>query len=155
MTAPAQATLLPWMPGAVRAWLAADAGFMALVPGGLVPRSPGDATRPWATYRAPGNIELDAGAGAWSLLAQVDGWCPAAGYTYPAGQWQDPAIVAWNIAAKAAARLVTAKNVPYLTAHWSIPRVTDGPLEDIDTTRGESVPIYRATVRALMLVHNP
>lgn len=140
MTAP----VLPWMQPAVRAVLLESAAFTALV-GTRVSSRLGDVTQPCATIQLTAN-PLDVSAGAWSPLAQVDGWCP--------GGWTggDPEAVAWNIASAAAAALSRCRNRPWQNLHFSA-RVVDGPLTMIDETRGSNNVLYRAFIRAELTVH--
>lgn len=140
MTAP----VLPWFPPAVRALLMADARFAAACGGRCSTRPPTNKAEPYATIQATA-VPINASAGAWSPLAQIDGWCPPGGA-------RDPEEVAWDIAAAAAAVLSRARNVPWQNVHYRA-RVTDGPIADIDTSRGASAPLYRATVRAIFTVH--
>ncbi len=143
MTAP----VLPFLPAAVRAFLAAAPDFTALIPAGrITTRAPADAASPFVLVRAAGGaIPIDASAGAWSPLVQVEGYAPPGGST-------DPEVVVWRIAATAAALLSRARNVTYDSMSWSA-RVTDGPFADVDTSRGQSAPLYRALVRAELTLH--
>ena len=143
MTAP----VLPYVPGAVRALLVASSDFTSVVPAGrITTRAPADVTTPYVLVRSAGNAApIDAAAGAWSPLVQVEGWAPAS----VAG---DPEVVVWRIAAAAAAILARARNVTHDSMSWSA-RVTDGPLTDVDTSRGSSAPLYRAFVRAELTLH--
>lgn len=142
MTAPA----LPYVPGAVRELLASAGPFLALVPAiRILTRDPQDVATPFVILKAPPAIPINASAGMWSPLIQVEGKCAPGGST-------DPERVAWDIAALAAALLSRVRNRPYLTMHWTA-RVIDGPMIDIDTSRGDSAPIYRALIRAELTVH--
>lgn len=143
MTAP----VLPFVPAAVRSLLVGSSDFTALVPAGrITTRAPADVTTPFALVRSAGGaLPLDASAGAWSPLVQVEGFAPAGGAT-------DPEVVVWRIAAMTAAILSRARNVPYESMRWSA-RVTDGPIADVDTSRGSSAPLYRALVRAEITLH--
>lgn len=142
MTAP----VLPFVPAAVRALLAASLDFTALVPAGrITTRAPADVTTPFALVRSPGSLPIEAAAGVWSPLVQVEGFTPAGGTV-------DPEVVVWRIAAAAAAILCRARNVAHEGMRFSA-RVTDGPLADVDTSRGSSAPLYRALVRAELTLH--
>lgn len=140
MTAP----ILPWVPPAVRALLLGDSAFTAACGGRVSTRLPGDVSVPVATVQATAR-PLDVSAGAWSPLVQVDGWCAPGGPV-------DAEDAAWRIAAAAAAVLSRARNVPYQNIHYSA-RVIDGPLTDIDESRGKGNPIHRALIRAELTVH--
>lgn len=140
MTAP----VLPWMQPAVRAVLLESTVFAALV-GTRVSSRLGDASRPCATIQLTAN-PLDASAGAWSPLAQVDGWCPA-GWT-----GADPEAVSWNIATAAAAALSRTRNRSWQNVRFSA-RVVDGPLTLIDESRGTNNVLYRTFIRAELTVH--
>lgn len=143
MTAPT----LPWIPPAIRGLLLADTAFSAACGGRCSTRAPADVTRPYATIQVPGGFPRDASAGMWTPLVQVDGWCaPGAAIV------GDPEEVVWRIAAAAAAALSRARNVAYQNIHFTA-RVTDGPLPDEDITRGAANPLYRALIRAELVIH--
>lgn len=135
----------PWIPGAIRALLLADAGFVAACGGRCSTRAPSDITRSYATVQTPGNRAITADGVAFSPLVQVDGWCA------PGGE-EDPEVVAWRIAAAAATVLGRARNVTYQTIAYSA-RLVDGPLAGVDTSRGTDSPLYRALVRAELTAH--
>jgi hypothetical protein len=78
-------------------------------------------------------------------MVQVDGWCAPGG---PA----DPEQAAWRIAVRAASVLARVRNRAYSNIRFSA-RVTDGPLTDIDESRGKANPLYRAFIRAELIVH--
>jgi hypothetical protein len=151
LTSVTGAPVLPYVPAMIRAWLLGDAAFASLIEGRCyTARSPRDVTRPYAVCQAPGGFPADASAGAWLPLVQINGWCaPANGI--------EPEVMAWNIAARAAAVLCRARNVAWedadgLISHWTLSRVTDGPLPILDKTRGEDAPLYGALVRAELRV---
>jgi hypothetical protein len=135
---------LPWIPPAARALLLADTAFAAACGSRCSTRAPSDVTQPYATLTAS-VVPVDVSAGVWLPLVQVDGWCA------PGGP-QDPEQAAWRIAATAAAVFARARNVGYQNTRYSA-RVTDGPLTDVDETRGKANPIYRALIRAELVVH--
>lgn len=144
MTAP----VLPFVPSAVRAFLTAPSSpFTDLVPAArIATRSPADATTPFVLVRlAGGGFPVEASAGVWAPLVQVEGYAPPGGTT-------DPEVAVWRIAATAGALLARARNVTYESMAWSA-RLTDGPLADVDTSRGQSAPLYRAFVRAEITLH--
>lgn len=143
MTAPAP-PVLPWIPPAIRELLLSDLEFAAATGGRVSTRHPSDVTRPYATLQATA-VPIDVSAGAWSPMVQVDGWCAPGGEV-------DPEQAAWRIAVAAARVLSRARNVAWENIRYRA-RVTDGPLTDIDTARGASSPLYRAFIRAELLVH--
>ena len=140
------APILPFIPAAVRALLIASADFTALVAATrIATRLPASVTAPCAVVKAPPATPVEVSAGAWAPLVQVEGYCPPGGDV-------DPEVVVWNIAATAAAVLSRAWNVSFQSMHYSA-RVTDGPLADVDTSRGAGSPLYRALIRAELRVH--
>lgn len=140
------APLLPFVPGMVRAFLVADPTWTAEIPAArTATRAPSSATAPFAVIKAPPAIPVEASAGAWSPLVQIECYAPA-------GATPDPEVIAWRGAALAAALLSRARNVPYQNARWSA-RVVDGPLTDVDVSRGAGNPLYRALIRAELRVH--
>lgn len=136
---------LPWVPGAVRQLLLADAGFATACGGRVMTILPSTITF-CAQLRLPGNNSISGDGVAYSPLIQVDGWC------VPGISGVDPERKAWEIAAHAARVLGRARNVIYQTMSYS-GRLVEGPLPDVDTSRGESTPVYRAIVRAELAVH--
>lgn len=140
MTAP----VLPWMQPAIRAVLLESAAFTSLVAARVSSRL-GNTAAPCATIQLTAN-PLEASAGAWSPLVQVDGWCPA-GWT-----GGDPEAVSWNIASAAASALSRLRNRQWQNVHFSA-RVVDGPLTLVDESRGTNNVLYRAFIRAELTVH--
>lgn len=136
---------LPWIPGAVRQLLLADPVFNAACGGRLMTILPSGLTF-CAQLRLPGNNSISGDGVAFSPLVQVDGWC------VPGIPGTDPEMKAWEIAAEAARVLGRARNVTYQTMSYS-GRLIEGPLPDVDTSRGEDSPLYRAIVRAGLAVH--
>lgn len=143
MTAP----VLPFVPAAVRALLVAAPAFTALVPAARVTtRAPDDVTAAFVLVRPGGGaLPVEVSGGVWSPMVQVDAYSPG-------GSSVDPEVVVWRVAATAAAVLSRARNVGYQSMHYSA-RVVDGPLTDVDTSRGPSSPLYRALIRAELRVH--
>lgn len=136
---------LPWVPGAIRQLLLADAVFASECGGDVLTRL-GSTVTYCAQIQVSGGTSLSGDGVAWSPLVQVDGWCaPNAG----AG---DPERKAWAIAVEAARVLGRARNIPYQNMSYSA-RVVDGPLPGVDTSRGTSTPLYRAVVRAEIRAH--
>jgi hypothetical protein len=136
---------IPWVPGAVRQLLLADTGFNTACGGRLSTRLPGIVTF-CAQLRVSGLNSLSGDGVAWSPLVQVDGWCA------PDIAGTDPEVKAWQIAAAAARVLGRIRNVTYQNMTYS-GRLIEGPIPDVDTSRGESSPLYRAIVRAELAVH--
>lgn len=141
---------LPYVPAMLRAWLLADAGFATLVGGRCyTARSPRDVTQPYAVCQAPGGLPAEPSAGAWLPLVQVNGWCSP-------DNGREPEVIAWDIAARAAAVLARARNVAWtvggVTTRWTVARITDGPLPVLDKSRGEDAPLYGCLVRAELRV---
>lgn len=137
-------TPVPWIPAALRIPLLADATFNTACGGRLSTRLTGRITF-CAQLRVAGNNSLDGGGVAFSPLVQLDGWCAP-------GLDVDPEVKAWEIAAAGAAVLGRIRNLIYQTMAYSA-RIVEGPLPDVDTSRGESTPLYRAIVRAELAVH--
>jgi hypothetical protein len=136
---------LPWIPGAIRQLLLADATFSTSCAGRCGTRLPSDMTSPFAQLRISGGVSISGDGVAFSPLVQVDGWCAPGGA-------EDPEIVSWRIASEAARVLGRARNITYQTMRYSA-RLIDGPLSDVDTSRGTSSPLYRALIRAELSVH--
>jgi hypothetical protein len=137
---------LPWIPGAARVILLADPVFAGLVPQAerVGFESPLDVTSPFVVIQAPGNFSLSGDGVAWSPLVQVDGYAPK---SYP-----DARRLVWRIAAEAGRVLGRARNVTFENMSYS-GRVTDGPLEDVDTSRGTASPLRRCLIRAELKAH--
>jgi hypothetical protein len=134
------------MDKATRTYLLADSVFANAV--GSADRvtngeAPPTVTTPWVEILIAGNISISGDGVAWSPLIQVNA-CAPKGYA-------DARTVVWNLAARAAWVLGRARNVVYLNSQYS-GRHTDGPLTDVDTSRGDSTPIVRAIVRAELRV---
>jgi hypothetical protein len=135
-----QPSPIPWIPGAVRQLLLADANFVTACGNRLMTRLPATVTF-CAQLRIAGLNSISGDGVAWSPLVQVDGWCA------PGISGTDPEMKAWEIASHAARVLGRARNVTYQNMSYSA-RLVDGPLPDVDLSRGESTPLYRAIVRA-------
>lgn len=142
---------LPYVAGLVRAVLLSDPVFAELCNDRCATKSPADVSLPFARLDTPTGAPIDASAGAYKPLAQVTGWCAPGGAA-------DPEVAAWNIAARATAVLCRVRNVPIdngqVRGAWSVDRVIDGPSEmPLDTSRGESSPLYGAFVRVELVLH--
>lgn len=137
---------IPWIPGALRRPLLDDPTFFAACGGRLSTILPSEVTF-CAQLRVAGNNSLDGTGVAWSPLVQLDGWCA------PDLDGIDPEMKAWDIAAAGAAVLGRVRNLIYQTMSYSVRRIVEGPLPDVDLSRGESTPLYRAIVRAELVAH--
>jgi len=140
------APVLPFMPSAVRAYLLSKPDFSAACLNRCSTRAPADVSKPYATVASTAN-PVEASAGVWSPLVQLDGWCPKGGW-----EGVDPEAVAWRIASLGAAWLARARNVQYQNVAYTA-RVAAGPLTDIDTSRGPDNPLYRALVHVELTLH--
>jgi len=136
---------LPRMDRAARAYLLTDPAFAAAVEAPRVTNgeSPPTVTTPWVEILIAGNVSISGDGVAWSPLIQVNA-CAPKGY-------ENARDIVWNLASRAAWVLGRARNVVYLNSQYS-GRHTDGPLTDVDTSRGESNPVLRAIVRAELRV---
>lgn len=137
---------LPWAVPAIRQVLVADGVFNGLVSGRVSTRLPALLPGPCVRLSATA-LPIDVAAGIWSPLVQVDAYVP------PASTGMDPEEVAWKVAARAAAVLSTVRNRPFENMHFSVRRIVDGPLMDIDKSRGDGNPLYRGLIRAELIVH--
>ena len=142
MTAPD----FPWVVPAIRTVLLADLDFSTLSGGRVSSRLPTLLPGPCVKVTATA-IPINVPAGVWSPLVQVDAFVP------PNIRGTDPEEMSWNVAAKAASVLSTVRNRPFENLHFSVTGITDGPYLEIDTSRGEGNPLYRAFIRAELLVH--
>lgn len=142
MTSPAP---LPPLGDVVRRYLAAQASFLALLPlDRLLFRGPADVTTTYAKIQVPNPAPISGDGVAWKPLVQVDAFCPET--------VTDADVQVWNIVAMAGLLLGRARNIIDGTLSWS-GRHTDGPIADVDTSRGESTPLARALIRAELTVH--
>lgn len=141
---------LPYLPGLVRAVLLDDSVFADLCGGRCGTKAPGDVTEPYAKVDVMPGRPIDASAGAWSPLIQVGGWCAPGGTV-------EPEVAAWDIAARAAGVLVRVLNRPIevtgIAGAWSVVGMLDGPAPMVDTSRGESNPVYGARVTVEVALH--
>lgn len=134
----------PWVPGAIRAYLLADTDFATASASRVGTRLPADMTKPFVQIRVIGNISLSDTSFAKSPLVQLDCWA-APGPV-------DPEVQAWDLAELAASRLSTVRNVSYEDMVWSS-RLVDGPIPNVDTSRGDSSPLYGALIRVELKTH--
>lgn len=130
---------LPWAPGAVRAYLLADSAFSVLSGGRVSSRPPAKVTEPFVLVQASGGYAVGGDPMLWSPLVQVSAYAPKTASP-------DPEIVVWRLAAAAGRILGRARNVTHENSSWR-GRVTDGPIPDVDTSRGADTPLYVCHVR--------
>lgn len=135
---------LPWVPGAVRAVLLADATFSGLIGAPRVLfEAPPSVTTSFVIIQAPGGFSLSGDGVAWSPLVQVDAYSPIT---------PDARKDVWTLVATAAQVLGRARNIGYESMFYS-GRIVDGPLEGVDTSRGTANPLRRALIRAELKAH--
>lgn len=137
--------VLPWISGAIIDLLGADAGVMAACGGHLSGRAGADSSAPYATVQTIANPLINPRAANWRPLAQLTGWSPPA---TPDGE--DPCLSSWRIAAEAA-RVILAHydtQLSYLDgAMYYTVELVEGPLEEVDTSRGPDQPMFGARIR--------
>ncbi len=138
---------LPWLIGAVRQLLLADAQFAAACESRLAEFAPSDVTTPYATLQLPTSMGV-MGGGGYKPMIQLDAYCVPEGY-----HGLEASRVVWRIADRAKRVLDTARNVPYQTMHYSA-RVTDLMSLPADRSRGDANVLRRAAVRAELTVKN-
>lgn len=136
---------LPWIPAAVRAYLLADTAFAAASGSRVSTRAPSPVTEPYVTLQLPTPLGA-LGGGGYKPIVQVDAWCDREAT-------EDPEVIVWRIALRAARRLERARNITYQTMRWSARVLDAGPLPP-DKSRGDDSPLYRAMCRAELTVHN-
>lgn len=142
---------VPFAPGAARLFLCEQPEFTALCPAASVTtrEAPDPIVGPFVTIRGPGNVGVDPMLR--KPLIQIDAWVPKLEIL---GGTTDPEEVAWDIAAMAGTLLGRARSQEFRGSAWTA-RWTDGPINDIDTTRGKDQPLYRAIVRVEMKLRAP
>lgn len=141
--------LLPWFPGALIETLAADADFLAACQGRVSSRAGADVSKPYATVQVITSPPINDMRAAWRPTLQLVGWCP------PGGTEEDPALVAWRMAATGIRAVLRTPKWGYDGWHGSF-RVVLGPIEDVDQTRGPDAPVYGARVHIeLTAKHGP
>jgi hypothetical protein len=136
---------LPWVVAAVRQYLLADADFATASGGRVSTRAPSEVGEHYVTIQLPTPLG-SLGGGGYKPIVQVDAWCDRVAA-------EDPEVIVWRIASRAARRLQQARNVPYQTMHWKA-RVLDLGSLPPDVTRGKDAPLYRAMCRAELTIHN-
>lgn len=144
MTAPAAPSVLPWMPGAVRQYLLGDAAFAMACGDDCSSRAPSNADRPFARVRMAGPAVVQGGGLVFRPMLLVEGWAAPSGDT-------DPEVAAWRIAAAAVPVLARAANVRYRNCWWKCGAM-DAIATDVDQSRGTDAPLYRAFLRAEIIV---
>lgn len=140
------APVLPWIVPAIREILIESSAFTVLVGGRVSSSLPRDLPGPCVKLTAT-VLPIDVAAGAYSPLVQVDTYVP------PGTVTGDPEEVAWKCAATAASVLSTVRNRSFDNIHFTVRRITDGPLLDVDETRGPGNPLHRGIIRAELIVH--
>lgn len=130
---------VPHVPTLIRARLLADPAFAVLCGGRVSTRVPPNLTQPWVQVQVSGGFPVGGDPMLVSPFVQVDGWAPGKSTT-------DPEVVAWDLASAAAVVLSTSRPVTFRNVSWR-GRWTDGPIPDVDNTRGADTLLYRATVR--------
>ena len=140
---------LPFLPGAVRAWLLGDTEFSAVCGGRCSTIAPTDVSDPYAQIRVAGNYDIGQRNIGYRPMVEITGWAPADLSA------QDPALVTWSIAATAARVMETGRNVAWQSIHWSYRGLLTGPMSgDPNTSRGPSSALVRAFVLIELTVHN-
>ena len=142
---------LPWAPGAVRDYLIHVPVVTATVPAAAITtrEAPDPIVGPFILIRGAGVAGRDGALR--HPLVQVDAYAP---------KWEilggdvEPEELAWNIAAGCGRLLGATRNVDFRSSAWSGEWV-DGPLTFVDVSRGESSPLYRATVRVEVHMRPP
>ena len=137
---------LPWVIGAVRQILVADADFMMACQNRVLEKSPSTVSVPYATIQLPTAIS-DLGGGVYRCMVQVDGWSPAEGY-----QNTEASVLVWRIVTRAN-RALRVSNRTYQTMRFSSRPTDIIPLPD-DKSRGDANPLVHAATRAVLTIHN-
>lgn len=135
---------MPYVPGAVRAWLLKQPEFVNLLHGGQVSTRdlPDPLVRPHVLVATVGHVGPDPMLR--RLMIQVTPWAPGRDVS---GLEEDPDVTVWNLAATAGEMLGRAKNVVLDEQHaWSATWV-DGPIQLYDRNRGTDRTLYQAPVR--------
>jgi hypothetical protein len=133
---------IPFIAGAVRQALLADAAFAAAC-GGRLATKVGN-TFPCSTVRVTDSSPISGDNIAYKPFVQVEGWCPES--------TQDAEILVWRIASEAARVLGRLRNVSYENMTYS-GRLAGGPIPDVDTSRGTGSPLCRAFVHIELTAH--
>lgn len=135
---------VPWIQGAVRAYLLADAPFAASIESRCGTRLPSDMSKPFVQIRVISNVALQRFA--LSPLVQIDPWVPK--------DWpEDPELAAHKIAVNAGRLLDVARNITYQGMTWKGEWVS-GPIQPhVDTSRGEASPLYGAPIYVELKTH--
>jgi hypothetical protein len=136
---------LPWLPGVVRAFLMGQSNFTTLIPASrVVFKAPADVTTAFVRIQVPNSAPMSGDGVAWRPLVQVDAYCPAT--------IQDAEKIVWDLVAAAAWSIGRARNVINGGLSFS-GRHLDGPIADVDISRGEGSPLSRAVIRAELTLH--
>ncbi|MDF2968946.1 MAG: hypothetical protein K0Q93_2724 [Nocardioidaceae bacterium] len=142
---------LPWIPGAIREALLEDAEFVSACGGAsriATTRAPSDVTKPFALTRLVVNSVTTLGGGGYRAWVQIDGFCPAGGFS---GEEAEPIV--WRIATRGKRALEQVRNRAYQTMHFSCHPRAVGAL-DPDDSRGDDTPLSRAAAQIEVVIHN-
>ena len=134
----------PYLPGALRKFLASNEQFSQLLYGGKVTTRevPDPLTRPHVTVAAVANQGEDPMLR--RLMVQVTPWVPDRDIS---GLDEDPDVTAWNLAVTAGKLIGHAKNeIIDADTAWNATWV-EGPIQLYDKTRGADRLIFYAPVR--------
>lgn len=137
-------TPMPYVPGAIRQWLATQEAFTALLHGGKITTRdvPDPLKLPHVTVAVVdhgGNDPM-----LRRLIVQVTPWAPGRDVS---GLQEDPDVTVWNLAATAGELLGRTKNIVLDDDHAWTAKWIDGPVQLYDRERGKDRPIYYAPVR--------
>jgi hypothetical protein len=136
---------LPWLPSVVRAFLMGQPNFTGLIVGArVVYKAPPDVTTPYVRIQVPNAAPMSGDSVAFRPLVQVDAYCPAGATNADKTVWDLVSAASWSLS--------RARNVVAGSLSWS-GRHLDGPIPDIDKSRGDSSPLTRAVIRAELTLH--
>jgi len=136
--------VLPRMDLIARQILHEDPGFSALIPAARLGYTvPTPVTAPFVRVQCPNASPANGDLVLWRPLIQVDAYAP------PGDTAED---VVWNLVATAGQVLHRTRNRTVGDVTLS-GRLVDGPIPGYDTSRGESTPLVRCTVRAVLALH--
>lgn len=122
-----------------------QSNFTALIAANrVVFKGPSDVTTPYFRIQVPSPGPMSGDGVAYRPLVQLDAYCPM---TDPEAE-----KIVWDLAAAASWALGRARNVVDGTVSFS-GRHIDGPIPDVDTSRGTASPLARAVVRAELTLH--
>ncbi|WP_280381062.1 hypothetical protein [Nocardia wallacei] len=142
---------IPFAPGAARAFLIAQPKITAMVPVDAITTRelPDPLTGACITLRTPGHVGPDPMAR--RPMVQLDVWTPRIEIL---GGTTDPEELGWDIAALAGELLHRAKPQSFRGSGWRAEWL-EGPITFVDTKRGVDNPLFRATVRVVLIMRAP